>query len=1695
MDIAQLGFAIDSSQANTAATNLDKLTDASKRAETGSERVQRQAEQTAASVRQMSDQVSRAAGATTASYDAMGASASAFMAQSAAVQAMIDKEVATLAEAAAARKAYDAAMKSGALTQEEYGAAVAVLDKQEQALIATQAKQAASIEKLAASYLQGSGAAEKLAADQARLDEAMAAGIISQERYAAASAAVAAEQKALSSALAQVNLQTSFARQEFGRMSADAISGQWERLDRSAVTLAGHTGILNAALVALLSPLGLLAAAVAAVAAAYITFTGRDNDLNRAIIATGGYAGSTAQQLRELAVQAEQADGRVHGTTDAVLALANSGKFAGETLKLAGEGAAAFADLTGQKLEKAVAEFEKLGTDPLKVLTELDEKFHFLTASEIEQVAALEQVGDKAGATAEAVRILTDAMVSRDQQVRQTLHGWAGLMNSLADAAHTVTTRVGEFLDKIADGKNGGIGGLLAMGPSGALLQAAGAGLTPGSHEVGDQFRNVLGGSSGATDATLAATQAQANFNHTLAETSVEVNKEVAAMQKHLDAMSKSREETALDAEQRALDNAARAKGAALTDAEADAIQRTYAPLVALAKAEDAAAAAKKHHRDTTEDLAKASKAWADELDKVRGALDPAAEAQAKYSIGMRELQERAEALAIAGGDVDVIIKQWQEGEALLKDRLDETNAALDKRAGVLENYLSKLSEDARIDAFTEKERFVAQAVDEVTKSYEENVKNHIAMTKSLDEVRAGAAAAADKFYDYKQAIDFAKKGSQDFEREAAGGFTQFFQLIGKGLTGGVKSFKDFGRAILDDFKNVIAQMIATALELRFLGPLMASLGFSPAAYGGAGGITSLGGGGGGIFGQAFNSFFGGGSSGGAGGFSLFSPTSWISAGKNLWDGFSSFFGGGAASGAMSGGGGTLLDYGAIQGMSGGAGGGTLLNYGAGGAVTPGAVSPGFWGNGMGSYGGVLGIAGGIYAGYNEYNAAGGGLGGLAGGAAYGIGTAALAGAAGTALTAGITAGLAAIPVVGWIAIAAMAVNMISGGKLFGTAWQTKTAGVDLNIGPDGGTAHTWEYQQKQGALFSGMKSRTKDIASSPEAIQAAQDFFDQIKKTMTDAAHALEIDVPPVIEASLKTVNEYDKKGHLKSTKYLVDAFGQQWEEATADLAAKRIQADAILETIAHSTVGKDALAIAAQFQGSADKLADAAQTMLAATADIQSKHGLLGLNSTLADTLAEVQKLQQGDETLLQTYTRLQQETQGLRQLFDQLGFMAGKTGAQFVEFADGLSKVYGGVQNAIQALTTFFQEYAAFDNLGQHQSDYLKSQKDTLLKAVGEDPNETMQQFWTDFAKVQDTLSPEDLAKWVAAGDALYRFNDAMGTTPQKLAEAAAAQAKAKQAYEDFMAPFRTATDGLTDFQHSILNLGSSLQSAIAQANALARAAGMQGASAEDVAKIIQVAAEQGAAALRQFRQQEQDLASQLYGQDYIAGIEQKIAAAKAENNTQGYSQILPLLKQLHDAQANQQHQVDNSRFMQAQQLAQMLGQDSAVGGGDVNEILKSLGVPIDAFAKDLHLQTSQLKDYLQHQVDVAKAGLDTANNTGLMTNYLRDVRDILAGIPITDGGSAFDPVDYPFGNRTPGDYQHGGRFAPGGRFQASSAPETRPTIADAQQAPDMRQVANAINSNTTAVANQLAAIGARLTSLEGTLNYHGKIRMSA
>jgi phage-related minor tail protein len=1364
--------------------------------------------------------------------------------------------------------------------------------------------------------------------------EALKSGVLSADQFFVASKQLATQEQALKSGLLEAagavshfNLNTSAARVEIGRLVKDLATDQPQRFAQSFTTLASQTGVLGSAMKLLVSPIGLVTAAVVAAAGIYIHFAAQNDTLTKSLAATGNYAAADAQQLKALGAEAEQSDGHIRGTADAVTQLAETGKFAGSSLQLAGQGAAAFANLTGTSLEKAIGLFEKLRDAPLKTLAELDQHYHFLSVDQIEQISQLEQMGDKARASSEAIKIFADAMISRNEEVKKDLSEWGRLMDAIATSAANAESRVKGFLASLVNGKYNaqhslGVFGLLLPGTtsfSNELVSSA-------TGTNGHQFDSVVGGSSSsAAAATNEASQAQAKFNSYLAQTQVAVDKEVVSMQHHIDAMNQSKEAIALENQNRAVEQAYLAKGAPLTDAETAAIERQNAPLIALARNEDQAAAAKKGRAAAEHALATARREAATDaikLDDVIGKLTedtaPLAKITDEYNKQLDFLAAAETHFHDAGELTAEVLEKLQKAYDLLNQRKQEAiekqqilNQLHDEEGSAIDNLLQKYTDEERsltdLSESWHREQAEATAAKEADRAWAQAVREAL---RDGDQARAQSLLGQKGYYEQlarfhadeierlkqeRSLIDsWAQAGEQDMQ--------QFFQSVNQG--GSVM------KNLVNLTKQVVQQIIFEFEKLAIINPLLNAIfgGNRPGLSTAGGALGMLFNGGGGGSGGGVGS-----AGGGTGTFSLFSPSSWIDAGKNLYNGFSSLFTGGTPAGAMSGGGGTLVDYGMSSSNS-----GTLLNYGAGGAVGPGAVSPGFWGSGMSSYGGVMGVAGGIYAGYNAYNAAGGGIGGLAAGAAYGVGTSVLAGAAGTAMASGLSAGLAAIPVVGWIALAAMFVNMISGGKLFGTAWKTKTAGVDLNIGPDGGTAHTWEYQQKQGALFSGMKDRTKNVASSPEAIKAAQDFFDSIKQTMTSAAKALEIEVPPVIEASLQTVNEYDKKGHLKSTKYLVEAFGQHWEEASADLAAKRIQADAIIDVISHTDVGKDAIAIAAQFQGSADLLADAAAMMVQATADIQSKHGLLGLSATLSDTVDVVQQYQQGSESLVQTYGRLQQEVAVMKEGIDVMGIAAGKAGADLVKFADDFVQAAGGVQAAAQLQQSFEQAYYSPKEIAQSHADALHAQLGGDLTSIGLGADTTMAQFRDAFDAIKDSLNGADLAHWEQVGNELAQYFTLIN------------QINADQAkkFQDWNASFATLV------------------------------------------------------------QNTQQIAAQLFGTG-ADQIQAKIDALMAFGNETGiwdFRQITALKKQIKDQQDQQQH---------AQQLAganALLGNIGSLGvltGETLEELAKQFNIPLDKLAGILGTDQAGLAAQFQQSEDIARATLDTSQNTKYTNELLADI----------------------------------------------------------------------------------------------------------
>ncbi len=212
-----------------------------------------------------------------------------------------------------------------------------------------------------------------------------------------------------------------------------------------------------------MSILGMVAA-VAAVAAVigtliygYSKGSQEADGYNKALILTGNYAGTSADQLASLARQVSATNGTTGEAAASLAKLAGSGVVAGESFGIIAEAAAAMEDATGKSVDATIAEFVKIAKDPVAAAKTLNEQYHFLTASVYSQITALKEQGDTIG----AAKLLTDTYAKtiedRASQISLNLgiieKGWKGIKDA-AKGALDATLGVGRekgLSDQLAD--------------------------------------------------------------------------------------------------------------------------------------------------------------------------------------------------------------------------------------------------------------------------------------------------------------------------------------------------------------------------------------------------------------------------------------------------------------------------------------------------------------------------------------------------------------------------------------------------------------------------------------------------------------------------------------------------------------------------------------------------------------------------------------------------------------------------------------------------------------------------------------------------------------------------------------------------------------------------------------------------------------------------------------------------------------------------------------------------------------------------------------------------------------------------------------------------------------------------------------------------------------------------------------------
>jgi lambda family phage tail tape measure protein len=375
----------------------------------------------------------------------------------------------------------DAAMAQGALTTEEYESAFASLRKEEDNL-------ARGLDSLRARYDPIGVAQRRLAQDTKALDDAFKNGQLSEKEYEAALAGIKVDQAklALASLAAQerdlrqqlrdgtitnkefkqslndigsakeplqavvkgassageavheFGLKTAAARREVIVLGHEALTGNWSNFNGSLMVLAERADLMTLAM----SATGLAIAGVAAVigvfAVAAVKGALEQEAMNRALVMSGNYAGTTADGLLNIAKSAATSSGAIGTAKAAVMELAGTGRFTASQIAMISAAVTDVSDTTGRKVSDTVAEFERLAEDPVKSIVTLNDKYHFLTEAVYDQITALDKQGDRQGAAQLAEQTYATALSQRAAEIRANQgiieEGWHAIKSAASEA-------------------------------------------------------------------------------------------------------------------------------------------------------------------------------------------------------------------------------------------------------------------------------------------------------------------------------------------------------------------------------------------------------------------------------------------------------------------------------------------------------------------------------------------------------------------------------------------------------------------------------------------------------------------------------------------------------------------------------------------------------------------------------------------------------------------------------------------------------------------------------------------------------------------------------------------------------------------------------------------------------------------------------------------------------------------------------------------------------------------------------------------------------------------------------------------------------------------------------------------------------------------------------------------------------------
>ncbi|MFP3798709.1 phage tail tape measure protein [Paraburkholderia sp. SIMBA_027] len=230
-----------------------------------------------------------------------------------------------------------------------------------------------------------------------------AAGYIAQIKAASDATSSA------SGAAHEFSLNSASARREIAVLAHEASQGSWKNFGGSLLVLAERTDALSLVMSPLGITIGATVGAIALLTHAVIEGYTQYAAFEKAVVSTNGALDVSASQMQAIAATFEDAKTSFSAARETLAAVAETGRFTGDDLALAGRAAVAMSEDTGVSADKAVESLVKLHDNVLEWLTTYQEQHHTFSAAQVEEIENFVRAGDAASAQKAAMLDLVSA--------------------------------------------------------------------------------------------------------------------------------------------------------------------------------------------------------------------------------------------------------------------------------------------------------------------------------------------------------------------------------------------------------------------------------------------------------------------------------------------------------------------------------------------------------------------------------------------------------------------------------------------------------------------------------------------------------------------------------------------------------------------------------------------------------------------------------------------------------------------------------------------------------------------------------------------------------------------------------------------------------------------------------------------------------------------------------------------------------------------------------------------------------------------------------------------------------------------------------------------------------------------------------------------------------------------------------------